>query len=146
MVSKTYSLKISLFISALFFDLFCTPSQADYICNFEYSSTSFAYSRSRCVSTQAQAPKITYACDVNSCRAQRFSTCYEVSKDSKGFHINFSKTVQPERIQSYRAARNPLYFEGYSDALPRGSSTVPPLAMCLPPISYARCTICTINK
>ncbi|MBW0493486.1 hypothetical protein O181_033201 [Austropuccinia psidii MF-1] len=142
MVPKTYSLKISLFISALFFSLFCTPCQADYTCDLQYSLSEYG-NRNKCVSKGFRS-EITYSCASSSCTSAVFTHCYGVLSPGE-FKHDFNNPVLPFNLHNYRKSEDSYFVEAYDGPIPVGRFDGSPSALCRPPAPYAHCKVCSVH-
>ncbi|MBW0476287.1 hypothetical protein O181_016002 [Austropuccinia psidii MF-1] len=145
MVPKTYSLKIFPVISALFFQFFCTPSQAEHICDLEYSFYGNGPG-SKCVSGKGLVSETRYSCAAGSCTKVHFDKCYAVFEGPRGPEPDLRRTVPPSSFRSYRATGYSNYVEAYVGPTPPIRFLSSPEAFCETPEKHTHCTSCTIYK
>ncbi|MBW0479302.1 hypothetical protein O181_019017 [Austropuccinia psidii MF-1] len=144
MVPKTCLLRISLFTSALFFNIFRASSQVNHICDVEYSFGEYK-PRTKCVSSAFHS-KTTYSCVTESCTDPVLENCYAVLRGIGGYKPDLDNPVSPSPIVNYRKIERSPYIEGYRRVMPPGGVGSSPAAICYNPSRYAHCTSCTTHR
>ncbi|MBW0475023.1 hypothetical protein O181_014738 [Austropuccinia psidii MF-1] len=139
---KTPPLKISPFIIALCFNVFCLSS-GNFNCNSAYSIPRPGSASVYCETWESAQSRSRYDCDPTSCTLPHFKACYKPQKSGSYYVRNYQKPLHVETMHSFqvRSVQNVAF--AYAGSLPEyimpGS---PPDAICELGPTAASCGFC----
>ncbi|MBW0532773.1 hypothetical protein O181_072488, partial [Austropuccinia psidii MF-1] len=89
-----------------------------------------------CVTGDGSGEGTTYSCAISSCTKVHFDKCYGVTKGIRGLEPNFSITVPPFGLHSYRVIGYSKYVEAYVGTTSPSGYGGSPQAICETPIPH----------